>query len=155
MPRLHLRARALPLALLSLCGCRSENPIGFWDILSLELTWEGETQIQEDLGTLEVGERDGGGGVVLRYELLDPSTLATGADTAGGSDDWMVPMSPPFVGGGPPSDWDDEGVTLNLGPLRMSNIDVEDYRGTSMRVTCETAQIESAIDMDAVLELER
>lgn len=152
MPR---HATALFPALLLLGGCRNENPVGFWDILSLELSWDGETQVQEDVGTLEVAERDGSGGVVLRYQILDPSALAAGADTAGGSDDWTVPISPPFVGGGPPSDWGDEGVTLVLGDLRMIDIDIEDYRGTSMRVICETAQIVSAIDVDAVLVLER
>lgn len=147
--------RLLPLAASLLGACRSENPVGFWDILSLELTWEGETQIQPDLGTLEVGEKDGSGGIVLRYEILDPATLASGADTAGGSADWMVPISPPIVTGGVPADWDDDDVYLDIGALRMQDIDIEDYQGTSMRVTCETARIETAYDLDAVLLLER
>lgn len=153
MPAIH-HLRAAPLAALLLGGCLSENAIGFWDILSLELTWEGESQLQEDMGSIEVGEKDGSGGVVLRYEILDPTTVAV-ADTAGGAADWTVPISPPIVEGGPPADWDEEGVQLNLGRLRMTDIEIEDYRGTSMRVTCETAQIENAYDVDAVLELRR
>lgn len=154
MPR-RMTSTVVPLALL-LVGCRNENPIGFWDILSLELSWEGETQVQEDLGTLEVGEKPGAGGVVLRYEILDPTTLAVGTDTAdGGSESWFVPISPPFIGPGVPADWDDEDVYMDIGPLRMQNIDVEDYKGTSMRVVCETAQIGNAYEMDAILELER
>jgi hypothetical protein len=154
MPRCDLHPTLLALAALALPGCRNENPIGFWDTLSLELTWEGETQLQEDLGTLEVGEKDGSGGIVLRYEILDPTTLATGTDTAGGSESWFVPISPPLVRGGMPADWADD-VYLDIGALRMQNIDIEDYQGTSMRVTCETAQIGNAYELAAVMELER
>ncbi len=127
-------------------------------MVSLELEYEGDTQVVEDLGTWELGERDGTGGSVLRYTILDPTSVAAGTveDTAGeplGEGSWFAATYPPILGYGPTEDR--KKLTFNLGMLRFVEAEITSYRGGRMVVFEEGTNIGNAVGVDATLTLER
>jgi hypothetical protein len=128
MRRIHCSGRTaliLALAMAPLSACKSSNPVGFWDIVSLEIEWGGDSQVQEDVGTMEWTENDTVDWV-LRYDIVRP---------AEGVDDWTEPLSPPLLGAGA---WDKNTLlTIMMDDLSILNAHQTRYKGTEMTYTVD------------------
>lgn len=152
-----MRAPALLAALLT--GCSGVNPLGFWDITRLDLTYQGETQTIEDLGTFEMGEL-GGGGIVTRYRLLDPTLVAGGydGDTGGWAAEegsWFVPLTQPDLHFAPSEGAEKNSLSFIIGQLRVVDAPIEKYRGATMQVWEEEANLGQAVPISARFYLQR
>jgi len=159
-PAALLPAALLPAGLL-LAGCGSSNPIGFWDITRLSITTDALEASQEDVGTLEITERDGIL-AIFRYELLDPATLGTPGAPAGGADSGgatdagdalFVPVTPPRRGRG---DWSDNKLidSLRIGGLSLFEAEQVEWRSSAMAYEDEDATLHSS-PVQVRLELSR
>ena len=142
------------VGLSAVSGCFSTNPTGFWDVVLLEVdTVDGESQEQDDFGTLEFTERQLLT-LVARYDILEPVAGAS-ADTAEPAFDAVVPISPPFIGLG---GWDDNENTITTLPLTpsltMGAMAQTEYKAGRMAYQAEGVTI-GATTVDITLHCER
>ncbi len=148
------------LGLLVWGGCRSRNPVGFWDIERLAVetpTAEGE---RVDVGTLEWTSKNSIT-LVLRYAIQDPATVA-GAGGAGDTGDtgdtgdgpaWMPPISPPLVIRTSEEEDDSVRLTIEDGPSGV--LAATDISGGTMTLATDEATLGAEQGVAIRLELRR
>ena len=154
-PLPHGLLALLAAACLALPGCKSTNPTGFWDLVSLEVVpAEGEGQLQADVGTMEWDERTSMHAVFRYWPGVAGQPLKdVYGDTDGTlAEDWLTPASPPILASGYVSE--NKMFNLNIGLLATYDATMTSYSGTSMSFEALDARIEGW-PVELYFELER
>ncbi len=134
-------------------GCRSRNPVGFWDIRSIDIETEAGEGSRGDCGTLEWTKSDSIT-VILRYEVTDPAE-APAADTADADGPtWMAPISPPLraTASGDPK----EGFSIHItDTFRVDNLAPSDWAGDTLTLSSDEGTVGTQSGASVRFELQR
>lgn len=157
------------VAAVSTTGCRSKNPVGFWDIEELSIETPTVDGARLDAGTLEWTTKKAVT-VVLRYEILDPATVpgAAGATGATGATDtadpdegpaWMPPVTPPLLFRSSEQDGigedEAEGFTLSTETGFNATLGISEIRGGTMTLTTDEALLGAESGVTVTLHARR
>ena len=154
-PLLHELLALGAAGAMALSGCKSTNPTGFWDLVSLEVVpAEGEGQLQTDVGTMEWNEQDAVHAVFRYWPGIagEPLQDIYGDTTGELGTDWLSPTSPPLLASGYASE--NKMFNLNIGLLATYDATMTEYHGTSMSFEALDARI-NGWPVELYFELER
>lgn len=154
----HLpRLPCLVASALLLGACRSTNPIGFWDLVRLEVSGGSHPdQEQLDVGTMEWDERDN---LYLVFRYVpgvpgQPLQLVGQTHPEEGSlaEDWLTPTAPPILASG--SAPENKSFSAFVGELSTGATEMTSYQGDAMTFVAPDARIGNEL-VELLFELER